>query len=75
MLNNDMSNVLDFQQCLFFAHGSSHRCNSGTQISVVTWRTVHEHIVVDVYSSRTLIFVPLLHCGCCYVQTASAVEC
>ena len=22
---------------------SNHRCNSGTQISAVTWRTVHEH--------------------------------
>ena len=22
---------------------SNHRCNSGTQISAATWRTVHEH--------------------------------
>ena len=52
MLKDDISNVFNFQQCLLFWHSRNHRCNSKTQISAGTWRTVHEHIVADAFRSR-----------------------
>ena len=46
----DISNTFNFQQSLLFAHSSSHRCNSATQISAVTWGAVHEHIIAGTCS-------------------------
>ena len=43
---------VNFQQNLLFAHRSNHIYNSGTQISAMTWRPVHEHIVVDCFFSK-----------------------
>ena len=37
-----------------FAHRSNHRYNSGTQISAVTWQTVHEHIVAHAFRSKKI---------------------
>ena len=37
-----------------FAHRSNHRYNSGTQISAVTWQTVHEHIVAHTFRSKKI---------------------
>ena len=39
---------------LLFAHRSNHRYNSGTQISAVTWQTVHEHIVAHAFRSKKI---------------------
>ena len=44
-----MKCVFNFQQRLLFAHSNNHRYNSETQISAVTWRTVHEPIVADAF--------------------------
>ena len=52
MLNDNISNVFNFQQRLFFPHSSNHRCNSWTQISAVTWQTVHKYIVAHAFHSR-----------------------
>ena len=52
MLKDDILNVFNFKQCLLFAHYSNHRYNSGTQISAVTWRTVHKHLVADAFRSK-----------------------
>ena len=48
-----MLNVLNFQQALSFGHSSNYRYNSATEteISAVTWQTVHEHILVDEFRS------------------------
>ena len=51
MLKDDNSHVFNFKQHLLFAHSSNHRCNSGTQVSAGTLRTIHEHIV-DVVTAR-----------------------
>ena len=51
-LKDDISNVFNFQQRLLFAHINNRRCNSGTQISAVTWETIHEHIVANVFCSK-----------------------
>ena len=37
MLKDDISNVFNFHYRLLFACSSNHRCNSGTQISAVTF--------------------------------------
>ena len=54
MLKDDIPNVFNFQQRMLFDHSSNHRCNSGTQISAVTWRTAHEHIVADAFRSKKI---------------------
>ena len=35
--------------------------DSGTQISAVTWRTIHEHLVTDVFRSRKSSSALLVH--------------
>ena len=52
MLNDNISNVFKFQQRLFFPHSSHRRCNSGAQISAVTWQTVHKYIVAHAFHPR-----------------------
>ena len=49
MLKDDILNVFNSQKCLLFAHCSSHRYKGGTQISVMTLRTVYEQIVTDLF--------------------------
>ena len=38
-----------------FARSSNYRCNNRAQISAVTWRTVHEHIVADAFRSKKIL--------------------
>ena len=52
MLKYDILNVCNYQQHLLFAHRSKHKYNSGTQISAVTGRTVHEYVVLDTFHSK-----------------------
>ena len=58
MLKYDILNVYNFQQHLLFAHRSKHRYNSGTQISAVTGRTVHVHVVLDTFHSKKASSAP-----------------
>ena len=61
MLKDDISNVLNFQRRLLFAHSNNHRCNSRTHTSAVIWRTVDGHIVTDVFRSKKSSSALLVH--------------
>ena len=61
MLKDDISNVLNFQRRLLFAHSNNHRCNSRTHTSAVIWRIVDGHIVTDVFRSKKSSSALLVH--------------
>ena len=50
----ERNNMINIFTSLLFAHRSNHRYNSGTQISAVTWQTVHEHIVAHAFRSKKI---------------------
>ena len=53
MLKDDiLLNVFNFQQRLLFAYRSSRRYTSVTQMSEVTWQTIHKHVAEDTFCSK-----------------------
>ena len=59
MVTYQMSSTFNSTCCLHTA--ATTRCNSGAQISAVTWLTVHEHIVAVAFCPRKRSSALLVH--------------